>query len=520
MTASALGNLELELKALKTVLTDGNEFANELYATFKPAFFHFKVTKALYTRLDTIMEKNTNFPTWKMLVSDSQLEENVREALLDQMDRVPTVQAKGDFEYLTQELAELARKRLIYNSLLTTQESLYDISKLSTDIASEVSASLLSLNNDDPNSELAMGMGYNILGEQIFNDIVYNTESKNVIKTGYKSFDDRSGGHQRGNLVLIGANSGGGKSQMAVNLMIRQYLMGYTVVLASYEMNYHEIMTRVLSILSEVPMELISNKTMTPHQKKVVEYTWRKFILFGLKNNNTFYITTPSGETTITEICVRYKSKKPTSIIFDYINLLTSKSKHSEAQWQMLGEISKEGKVMAKKMDCVVFLLVQIDDQLQLRYSKAIKDHANWFMGWIYDDEARANGFVTVKQLKARNAPCYDFPLITRFDISQFRDPDEVDKIIQFTDAEFTDLLVESKDAGAMLKLDLPLEILEEPTVLKLVEKEEEEVLKIDDTVQLDPAPEFEPELTLADVKRTSEVISFYEKPVDFDDLI
>lgn len=243
-------------------------------------------------------------------------------------------------------------------------------------------------------------------------------------------------------------------SQMALNLMTRQYLMGYDVVMASYEMGYEEIMHREFALISEVAHKKIKSQKMTAEEKRIVECSFREFNLKGKKNGNGFWLACPNSQNTVTEIGMRYMTRKPTCIIFDYINLLkSSHSKQTDAQWQMLGDIAKEAKVLARRMNCVVYLLIQIDKEHNLRYSQAIKDHADWIWGWVYDEDAKMNGFVNVKQIKARSAACYDFQLVTRFDVSQFRDPEEEDKKLSYTEAQYQAILAESRQYGSLFDL-------------------------------------------------------------------
>jgi len=389
-----------------------------------------------------------------MLVTDSQLESGVQAALQDEFEKSAEATNTGDFDYLVKNLADLANKRAIYATVFDTQEALYNPEKSARDIASEMTSAITKLEHDDVMSELNMGVEYNELAEQILHETLFGDNTKNRIPSGFKSFDTESLGFQRGNLVCLGATSGSGKSQMALNLMTRQYLMGYDVVMASYEMGYEEIMHREFALISEVAHKKIKSQKMTAEEKRIVECSFREFNLKGKKNGNGFWLACPNSQNTVTEIGMRYMTRKPTCIIFDYINLLkSSHSKQTDAQWQMLGDIAKEAKVLARRMNCVVYLLIQIDKEHNLRYSQAIKDHADWIWGWVYDEDAKMNGFVNVKQIKARSAACYDFQLVTRFDVSQFRDPEEEDKKLSYTEAQYQAILAESRQYGSLFDL-------------------------------------------------------------------
>ena len=246
-------------------------------------------------------------------------------------------------------------------------------------------------------------------------------------------------------------------SLLAVNLLERQFRLGYNTTLVSYEMTDDEVLIRLLSNISEVDMNRLQNNRLLPNETNRVTAAWREFNLKGYEKENSYNIICPKMETTVPEIGFRVRSLKPDVLILDYINLLTSSSGSDEAQWQSLGNISRDAKLLANKLNCVVILLAQIDDTYNLRYSKGIKDHANFVWGFIRDDSARNSRIINIKQLKARNAPLYDFELAERFDIAQFRDEGQVDRTTWPTDDELLMMEIQCQSLG--LKL--------EPTVSK-----------------------------------------------------
>ena len=250
-------------------------------------------------------------------------------------------------------------------------------------------------------------------------------------------------------------------SLMAVNLLERQYKLGYNVVLASYEMTDEEVLIRLLSCISEVDMNKIQNNKLIPKETDQVTAAWREFNLLGFEKNNTYHILAPKTETTVPEIGFRVRSMKPDVLILDYINLLSASTGTAEAQWQQLGNIAREAKLLANKLNCVVILLAQIDETYNLRYSKGIKDHANFVMGWVRDETAIDTRVINVHQMKARNAPLYNFDLEERFDIAQFRDEGQEDRKAWPTKDELLMLEIKCQQLG--LKL--------EPTISKDFDK-------------------------------------------------
>lgn len=424
-----LWDLELELKALKTILTPASPFAQKMFSASSQSWFYHKSSKALYERVAEIAASDSmTIPSLDVMLGDPKIPQDIRESLSRSFSETPAIEADGDFNYIVTNMNGYARLRTIYSAAQLTGAEILDADPSQVEaIAAKLYGRLAEAEEREENAEAVFGDGYNDTAEAAFCRIMYGEIDDQLVKSGWREFDEKTGGFRRGNLVVLGANSGGGKSMQAVNMMINQYRLGYNTVMASYEMGYEEIVLRMLANISEVDMNDIGLRKLTPKQIDRVDLAWKEFNLCGKEKGNHFTLMCPTVETTVPQVGFRVKNKKPTTIILDYINLLAYEG-DLEAQWQILGEVSKQAKRLARKLDCVVFLLAQIDDTYNLRYSKAIKDHADFVMGWIRDDTAKRDRVLTIKQMKARNAPLYDFMLNERFDLSQFRDEGQVDR--------------------------------------------------------------------------------------------
>lgn len=457
-------SMELELQAMKTILTPSSEWSAKVYSVCKLEFFHHSTTRAVFTRLQSLMSSSRTFelPTLDFVLSDAKISPTVRQALSEAFEGsgstppVSMVKSQGDFDILVQGLTSLAKTRALYHATHQAASELLDSDDptlLMKEVTDKLGESLFTMDDDDELlAQITMGKGYNQAAEDSFTRIVRGTFEQQKIKTGFREFDERTGGFHRTNLVILGANSGGGKSLMAVNLLIRQYRLGYSTILCSYEMTDDEVMIRLLSNISEVDMNRLQNNKITPEEIDRLTAAWREFNIVGHEKSKAYHIICPKTETTVPEIGFRVRSMKPDVLILDYINLLSSASGTQEAQWQALGNISREAKLLANKLNCVVILLAQIDDTYNLRYSKAIKDHANFVMSWIRDEDARNTRVVVIKQQKARNAPVYDWDLHERFDIAQFRDPEQQDRADWPTRDEL--LMLELRCQSLGLKLE------------------------------------------------------------------
>lgn len=81
----------------------------------------------------------------------------------------------------------------------------------------------------------------------------------------------------------------------------------------------------------------------------------------------------------------------------------------------MLSDTVRYAKRIAVKLNCVIVLLSQINEEGQLRGSRAIGFHASYWWRWNCGAEDKQKGFVTVEQPKARSGEQYDFYLTCDF---------------------------------------------------------------------------------------------------------
>ena len=334
-----LWDLELELKALKTILTPASPFSQKLFSAASEGWFYHKSSKALFERVMVLSQNESmSVPSLEFMLSDNQIAHDIRDTLTRSFSETPLAETDGDFTYLVANLNGYQRLRSIYSAAQLAGSEILEADPSQVDaIASKLYSRLTESDvQESGDTEAVFGEGYNDTADASFNRIMFGEVDTNRVKSGLREFDEKTGGFARGNLVIIGANSGGGKSLMATHMMIRQYLLGYSTVMASYEMTYDEIILRMMANVSEVDMNDISLHKLSPKQIDRVDLAWKEFNLYGKEHGNSFTLMCPTVETSVTQVGFKVKNKKPTTIILDYINLLAYDG-DLEAQWQVLG---------------------------------------------------------------------------------------------------------------------------------------------------------------------------------------
>ncbi len=254
-------------------------------------------------------------------------------------------------------------------------------------------------------------------GESALSDIVSEVlsgkQAKDRIKTGWAVFDQRTGGWDRSNLVVVTANTGGGKSVSMIQLFATQYRsFNYRTAMVSLEMSKEEIAERLLANISNTEVAKIHLGTLSRDEKKKVI---AEFDRMDRSKGSRFTIYTPSKDVTIQECLHALSPFKYDVIYIDYIGLLKQAGGKNAREDQILGDIVRYAKRMAQQMNCVIVLLAQLNEEGQIRGSRAIGHHANFWFKWECTDEDKQKGFITVEQAKARGGEQYDFYLTADF---------------------------------------------------------------------------------------------------------
>ncbi len=187
------------------------------------------------------------------------------------------------------------------------------------------------------------------------------------IDTGYYRLNDRTGGFQRGDLVIIAARPSMGKTTFAINCALNACLGdGSTVLFFSLEMGAEQILTNMLCATASVDASRLRRGQLSkPDWDKLHDAATR---LHGAP----FLIDTSSG---VTPMSIRTKARRVKArrgkldlIIVDYLQMMGTPS--AESRQQEIAMISRALKGLARELECPVLALSQLNRALESR-----KDH-------------------------------------------------------------------------------------------------------------------------------------------------
>ena len=209
---------------------------------------------------------------------------------------------------------------------------------------------------------------YSTLGEMMegLYEELGNHEVEDGVKTGFPGVDSRLLGLRGGQMVVIGARPGVGKTSLCLNLATNAAESGVTVALFSLEMSKQEIAQRLLSARSAIPLTEIRSCD-------IGEDRWPQ-VLEAVESLSTLDILvddTPG--TTVTEIRAKARrmlhGKRHGMVIIDYLQLLSSSSR-GDNRAAVVGEMSRGMKIMAKDLGVPVVTLSQLNRVVEGRPNK------------------------------------------------------------------------------------------------------------------------------------------------------
>ncbi|MCC6098994.1 MAG: replicative DNA helicase [Olsenella sp.] len=218
----------------------------------------------------------------------------------------------------------------------------------------------------DSYSDLADVMGdlYTELGEAC-----QNPEGSLGVMTGYSGIDQRLQGLRPGQMIVIGARPGVGKTSFALNLAVNAAAHGASIAFFSLEMSKVEIAQRLLSAQARIPLSAIRGARIQDNQWPTILEATRDLSKLDIMIDDT-------PGTTVTEIRAKARrmlqGKEHGLVLLDYLQLLSPPAGRHRADSRAteVSEMSRGIKIMAKDLEVPVVALSQLNRAVTDRKGK------------------------------------------------------------------------------------------------------------------------------------------------------
>lgn len=406
-----------EISAIKTLCGDLDK-PRSLLISKRLSVEHFgdKWTKHTFNVIMSMAKKGKTIPTYHMLSQSPQLDDEAKVLLQNTDEAYPPAKTEGDAEHLFEILDRARTSRIILQAILATEEALDPEDADPQKALIVMENALLKARNLSSDETLKVGEDSNLM-EHVGKSL--SKTKPDAIPTGFREFDKRCGGLPRASLTVFAASSGGGKSCMAVQIGAYAARHGFNVAIVTLEMQMEQTIHRLNSHIASVDHEALRLRTTNSMQdKRVIEQMqrWDDECKAHGARLQVLHVT----DTTLSEIALQLRAFDYDLIVVDYINLLGKGDAEAESDAARLGEVARTAKLQSKVSNAAWIVLAQLNEQGEVKYSRAIQEHSDILWSWTYGDAERATGQVEVKQRKNRNSETFPFFLKANFKIQTF----------------------------------------------------------------------------------------------------
>jgi replicative DNA helicase len=351
--------------------------------------------------------------------------------LRDLVDQTPT---PAGAMYYAKIVADKALRRRLIGAAADVMELAFGSADDADSVADEAEQRIYDVARREDRDEMAV---LRDLVDQAMLDLesIQSRESAYTgLPTGFRDLDGLTNGFQPGNLIVIAARPGIGKSSFAVNIARNVATAGEPVAIFSLEMSRWEIGMRLLCSEARVPWDRIRNKRVGPND-------WSAIVTAAGHLHEAPLSIVDSGNVNIVDIRakarrMRQGRKGLSMIIVDYLQLMGhpgTGSRRPDSRQQEIAEISRSLKLLAKELSIPVVAISQLNrnpesradkrPQLSdLRESGAIEQDSDVVM-FIHRDDADPEKKKQAELIisKHRNGPTGSISLNFEPSLTQFR---------------------------------------------------------------------------------------------------
>lgn len=252
------------------------------------------------------------------------------------------------------------------------------------------------------------------------------------IDTGYYELNDKTGGLQKTDLVILAARPSMGKTSLGLNICAHAAIRGHKkVAVFSLEMSAEQLVRRLLSSEARVDQKRLINGYLAKND-------WPRITAVAetLKKADLWIDDTPG--ITVMELSAKIRRLKQEHgldlVMVDYLQLMSG-GRSTSSRTEEVSAISRGLKGVAKELEVPLLVLSQLSRRPEqrgsdrrpqlsdLRESGSIEQDADVVMfimrPWVYDKEADERE-AELHIAKQRNGPIGDIDLVFQNQFTRF----------------------------------------------------------------------------------------------------
>lgn len=300
----------------------------------------------------------------------------------DELDKTKNFSAVGGIEYLTEVIDSVAtaanldyyiniiKEKAIVRNLINTATDIvteaYEEEDNVTSLLDTAEKNILDVVRSRQTSEFVPISEALRSAQKQLEYLAQNKSTISGLETGFIDLDKATSGLHEGEMIVIAARPGMGKTAFALNIATHAAMTTKkAIAIFNLEMSKEQLVNRMLSALGGIEGKKLQNGQM-------MQTDWKKYneAMSQLADTN-MYIEDNAG---ITSSDIRAKCRRLASkpeglglVIIDYLQLLTLGGKRPDSRQQEVSDISRSIKTMAMELKVPVIALAQLSRNAEKR---------------------------------------------------------------------------------------------------------------------------------------------------------
>ena len=361
-------SVEAEQSVLGSMLIDAR-CVPEVIEALKPEDFYLRTNREIYETIYSMFNFSLTIDPVTVLDHMRQngvYDENTsRNYILQLMDITPT--AANVKEYVT-----IVKDKALLRHIAETAGELTALVQEGTDTAQKVldiaEQRIYAIRQGRAAQGLTHISSVILSVYERLNELAASDQAVPGLSTGLPDVDMAISGLNKSDLILLAARPGMGKTSFALNLLLHAgKFSGKTVVFFSLEMSREQLAMRLISSESFVDNKKLVTGNLGPED-------WEKIMVATESLNRSHILIDDDSTVSVADILAKCRRVDNLGlVIIDYLQLMQSaggRQYSGENRQQVVSDISRALKIMAKELDVPVLCLSQLSRANESRSDK------------------------------------------------------------------------------------------------------------------------------------------------------
>lgn len=305
--------------------------------------------------------------------------EIVKEGKLSKEDRDYLQQTLGyhvssvNLPYWLDKVKDKSSRRKLRTALMKMAEDLKSSDIRTDDLINDAQKKIIEITVKSA-EKVDTGKDLADLARTIIKDKMERKGELEGIATGITILDRLTSGFKPGDLILLTAESGYGKTAFAQNFILKGcFIREVPTLYINSEMSKKQIALRYSSMLSEVNADRIKYGEIEPHEFKNIDAN-----LNILEYAPFYHFLSPDlSLNKVVRVIRKYFVQKGIKyVVLDYVGRMDKLDKDLK-EWQVLENIVKTLKTLAQELQIAVVILAQLNDDQKLQAAKRMRNEAD-----------------------------------------------------------------------------------------------------------------------------------------------